>query len=175
MSSYAAALIVAGLAAAALAFACSDGDDAAATPTAPSATETAQPTEPDTATCIDREALTPPASGSVWEVGAGPVYFRFGLPDEALQSGEACATDLGLVVIRVTGAGPGGPVTLRAERAADGTVLDVEAEPVTVPGEEDAGAFFNASVELPGPGSWELSVELPDGRRGAYGVVVGGP
>jgi hypothetical protein len=123
--------------------------------------------------CVDRAALTP--EDEPWEVGNDPVFFRFGLPEEALGSGELCPSDITLVVARVTGPLPNRPLVLEVLNAGTGELLQAEMERVEVPGEEDAeGEFFNATVALPGPGLWDFTVELgEEGGSTTYRLPVG--
>ncbi|MDZ4277632.1 MAG: hypothetical protein U1B78_00680, partial [Dehalococcoidia bacterium] len=123
--------------------------------------------------CVDPELL--PQAVAPWEVGSEPIFFRFGLPEEALQSGDVCPQNLGLVAIRVVGEGDAEepPVLTVSNRDTD-EQLEVPTERVTVPGEEDAGTFFNAVVELPGPGRWDFSVEVAGGSA-TYRVPVREP
>ena len=121
--------------------------------------------------CIDQSTLAGPGP---FEVGEEPIFFRFGLPDEVLQSGEVCPGDLRLVSIRVTiDIGEGGPVLRYGIVGSDVTLL-AATDRVEVPGEEEAGVFYNAVVELPGAGSWEFSVEVTD-ASGTYVVPVREP
>ena len=121
--------------------------------------------------CVDREAL--PAPGP-YEVGAEPIFFRFGFPAEALRSGSICVDQLRLVSIRVVGDGGGEAPVLSMTNADGGEEIEVPTEPVVVPGEEDLGSFFNALVELPGPGRWLFSVEAGGGSA-SYLVIVRAP
>jgi hypothetical protein len=121
--------------------------------------------------CVDREVLTPEAEP--WEVGNDPVFFRFGLPLEALGSGEVCPADITLVVARVTGPLPNRPLVLEALNSSTGERLEYEMENVDVPGEEGEGEFFNATVALSGPGLWDFTVELGEGGSTTFRVPVG--
>jgi hypothetical protein len=50
----------------------------------------------------------------------------------------------------------------------------VQSQQVTVPGEEDQGVFYNATIALPSAGTWEFSV--PAGEETAsYTIEVREP
>lgn len=118
--------------------------------------------------CIDQATLPGPGP---FEVGEEPVFFRFGLPDEVLQSGEVCPGDLRLVSLRITvDIGEGAPVLRFASASGDAVSL-VSTQLVEVPGEEGTGTFYNAVVELPGAGTWDFSVNIP-GVSATYVVPV---
>ena len=150
--------------------ACDGGGGPAGTdgpPTAPPAVDIV--TGPDG--CVDRKALAAPGP---YEVGAEPIFFRFGFPAEALRSGSICVDQLRLVSIRVFGDGGGEAPVLSITNADGGEEIEVPTEPVVVPGEEDLGSFFNALVELPGPGRWLFSLEAAGGSA-SYLVIVRAP
>lgn len=161
------------LAAAALAFACdgngNDGDGAATSPPDGTPAATSPGGTPGQG-CIDPADLPPAAAP--WEVGNDPVFFRFGLPDEVLQSGDVCPGDISLVVIRATGDVGDEPFLLGARNVDTGTELDFEVLPVDVPGEE--GEFFNALVELREAGRWDFTVVIEGGST-TYRVPVREP
>ena len=81
--------------------------------------------------CVDREAL--PAPGP-YEVGAEPIFFRFGFPAEALRSGSICVDQLRLVSIRVVGDDGGEAPVLLVSEAAAGGATELQTEPVVGPG-----------------------------------------
>lgn len=173
----AAGLALALLAVAALALACGDGDDndvPTPTPAAPDSTPPGPGGTPGDQGCIDLDSLPPSDAPAPWEVGNDPVFFRFGLPPEALQSGNVCPDDLALVAIRTTGEVGDEPVVLQARNVDTGTELEFETEPVIVPGEEDLGAFFNAVVQLDEAGRWDFTVVIEGGST-TYRIPIREP